>query len=470
MPVDVTENYIRIRVEDPDQFEKFRMITIPPDKPELGIKAVYGKYKDRDEWAIQSYLFDKEKWTKDEAVQWVKDNHKKSKSEIKSDRGWTTQQLATAAKFQRILCQQSLDGEAPKWVQIFPLGHWEYHPDIGGPLDVTVERLQEILANQSKQKTEIPLDYNHQTMTDGVQAPAAGWVKELEIRKSGLWARVEWTEEARKQIEAREFRYLSPTWSTNWQDAESGEFAGWKLIAIALTNIPYFDELTELIAASEGGRTMAGDVINRLRELVGLVQDATTDAIYEAVRALYDALDQLEKEEKGGAVAAELKGKGPLEKIAILIAAAQKGRAAEQMLQMVRDELRVPTTVTADDLRKVITQRADEVQQLRSEILDLKKDQGKTKAEELVAHYQKEGKLVAADLAWAREQAAQNPLAFEKLMATAPVKLKPESAAGAIMAGEGAKAEPTEIEKRVAAATGYSAEKIAARRAMAEQK
>lgn len=74
---EVTENYIRIRVEDPDKFvdDSFRTITISAAD---GIKAIIGKYKSDPAGPthIQSYLFDKDKWTVGEAQAWV-DEHAK---------------------------------------------------------------------------------------------------------------------------------------------------------------------------------------------------------------------------------------------------------------------------------------------------------------------------------------------------------------------------------------------------------
>jgi HK97 family phage prohead protease len=72
---DVTENYIRIRVEDPDKFVdgSFRTIDISKEK---GIKSVIGKLKSDPSGPthVQSYLFDKDKWNVAEAEAWVKDH------------------------------------------------------------------------------------------------------------------------------------------------------------------------------------------------------------------------------------------------------------------------------------------------------------------------------------------------------------------------------------------------------------
>jgi cation transport regulator ChaB len=65
--------YIRIRQKDPDDFEKdsFKIIWISKSK---GIKAVIGKLKGETKTTIQSYLFDKTKWSEEEAKKWVKEH------------------------------------------------------------------------------------------------------------------------------------------------------------------------------------------------------------------------------------------------------------------------------------------------------------------------------------------------------------------------------------------------------------
>lgn len=78
MPVDVTDQYIRIRQRDPDDFEEdsFRTITLSEQD---GIRAVIGRLKGQDSTTVQSYLFDKDKWTTEEAEKWVRE-HKERKS------------------------------------------------------------------------------------------------------------------------------------------------------------------------------------------------------------------------------------------------------------------------------------------------------------------------------------------------------------------------------------------------------
>lgn len=81
MPVDETSDSIRIRQRDPDSFveSSFRTIVLSEDQ---GIKAVIGKLKSDPQGStvIQSYIFEKSKWTSAEAESWVKD-HKRSSME-----------------------------------------------------------------------------------------------------------------------------------------------------------------------------------------------------------------------------------------------------------------------------------------------------------------------------------------------------------------------------------------------------
>ena len=70
---EVTENYIRLRQKDPDSFQKesFRIISLSKSK---GIKAVIGRLKGKDTTTVQSYLFDKDRWTVKEAQAWVSEH------------------------------------------------------------------------------------------------------------------------------------------------------------------------------------------------------------------------------------------------------------------------------------------------------------------------------------------------------------------------------------------------------------
>jgi glutamate synthase domain-containing protein 3 len=64
-----TENTYRVRQENPDKYEKFRVKEISE-----GIKFVLGKVKDKDKWEVQSIIFDKDKFDKEKVRKWVKEH------------------------------------------------------------------------------------------------------------------------------------------------------------------------------------------------------------------------------------------------------------------------------------------------------------------------------------------------------------------------------------------------------------
>lgn len=87
--------------------------------------------------------------------------------------------------------------------------------------------------------TDLPIDFEHQTLggeyaSPSGQAPAAGWIKRIVAREGeGLFADIEWTQEAATLLTSKKYRYLSPVAIVRKADR--------KLIAIhsaALTNKP----------------------------------------------------------------------------------------------------------------------------------------------------------------------------------------------------------------------------------------
>jgi hypothetical protein len=91
MPIDITEDNVRIRQMNPSYFDpkSFRTITISEEK---GIKAVVGCKRGsyisgrcKTGMRIQTYLFSKEKWTLEKAKAWIK-SHKNGMTKKESDK------------------------------------------------------------------------------------------------------------------------------------------------------------------------------------------------------------------------------------------------------------------------------------------------------------------------------------------------------------------------------------------------
>jgi phage I-like protein len=91
-----------------------------------------------------------------------------------------------------------LNAFPPDWIRLLPLGEVVLG-DGREPFTVTAESLKKIMAVWAERGNDMVIDYEHQ-MVQGVESPAADWVKSLSPAPDGLWARVEWTDKAREYI------------------------------------------------------------------------------------------------------------------------------------------------------------------------------------------------------------------------------------------------------------------------------
>ncbi len=143
-----------------------------------------------------------------------------------------------------MLILEAGDG-APEWFHLLPLGTREL-VDGRPPILVDQQDLDRIIAAWKARGNDLVIDYEHQTLGGG-QAPAAGWIKELQARPDGLWARTEWTDKARQYLESREYRYFSPVLSMG------GNGHPVAVENAALTNYPALTHLPPLVAKCREG-------------------------------------------------------------------------------------------------------------------------------------------------------------------------------------------------------------------------
>lgn len=139
------------------------------------------------------------------------------------------------------------DGDEPRasWAQILRTG--EFYDPRYGDFSITSADLAQMVANFKDGKypqrpTELTGDYNHGTSRPESidEGKSSGWVKDLEVRGEGdeLWAMVEWTETAAALIDAKEYQFISATFSFDYTNSNGGEEIGPTLLAFALTNRP----------------------------------------------------------------------------------------------------------------------------------------------------------------------------------------------------------------------------------------
>jgi len=107
-------------------------------------------------------------------------------------------------------------GAAPDWVQLMPAGEKVLGRDGRA---WRLSRPDAVLTAFNGAGLDLAIDYEHQEddpkrRTGNGPVPAAGWIKDLTYDPArGLMGRVDWTATARRMIEGREYRYLSPVFA-----------------------------------------------------------------------------------------------------------------------------------------------------------------------------------------------------------------------------------------------------------------
>lgn len=129
----------------------------------------------------------------------------------------------------------------------------------GNSFTITGKTQGDIVANfASRPGAKVLVDYDHASLNpaiaEGNPMPGAGWIEGMDAKaddKGILWCTVEFTEKAAAMLLAKEYRYVSPVIRWGAPDRRSGEPQSALLFCMALTNIPFFEEMPEpyLLAA-----------------------------------------------------------------------------------------------------------------------------------------------------------------------------------------------------------------------------
>lgn len=310
--------------------------------------------------------------------------------------------------------------EAPDEIKILPLGTVHSQK---GDFVVDDESFDLINRHFENRGLDLVIDYEHQTLKD-VQAPAGGWIKKLVKTKDAIAAQVEWTAKAKQYLENKEYKYLSPVVICRKSDGKAVA-----LHSVALTNTPAIDGMFALVNSidisspdgAEGGNSME---LKKIVALLGLPADATEADVEKTIQ-------ELKKQEKTEEVVAnktimdllELKGDAKTEDVAAKIM-----------------ELKGTADKTKDEM-----------------ILELKRRMDERDAEELVTMALKQGKISAAQKAWAKEYALKDAEGFQAFIAKAPAVV-PIGKTGS--AGYQKEETDTELDPKILKNLGVSMEDI----------
>jgi phage I-like protein len=260
----------------------------------------------------------------------------------------------------------------PEWIELIPRGTF-HGRDGRGPyhLDDPDGVIASTIALQMR--AGVPVDYDHATdlgAPHGSPAPAAGWITEFAVRDGAIWGRVEWTGRAAAAIRAREYRYISPVFQFSPQDGRVT-----RLLRAGLTNNPNL-YLTAISTAQEEDSGM-DELLNKLREILGLDPDADPASI--------------------------------LEQVGVLVA--QRGNNPE-----VAHRLPDPSRYVA----------VAEYERTLTELNTLRTQQARERAEHAVDGAMRSGKLVPAQREWAIAYCSADPKGFGAFVARQPAVLAGE--------------------------------------------
>jgi phage I-like protein len=325
---------------------------------------------------------------------------------------------------------QSADG----WVQLTPAG--AFKPRDHRPMTVAHWYIDGAIAARVIERfraltTPPVFDYEHQTLNteeNGQPAPAAGFIVDLQWREgAGLYAKVDWNARAKAFIDSGEYRYVSPVFS---HDKRTGEVL--EIHMGALTNDPAIDgmERISLRAAARFSHEESSEMnlTQLLISLLALAAGATEEQIVAAVRQLKTTADNATTE------LAALKAKQLQPDPALFVPIAAHNAVATELAVL---KAQGPDPATHAPIAVV--------ESLKADIAALKAKQTAGEVDQLIADGVANGKLVQAQVDWAKSlgnaDIAQLRAYLEKTPAIAALRGsqtqgKPPAGAGGAAAGE----------------------------------
>ncbi len=303
--------------------------------------------------------------------------------------------------------------DVPTEIKILPLGRVRSQK---GDFDVDKESFKLIQKQFQVRNLDIVIDYEHQTLHD-VQAPAAGWVKDLYMGTDAIMAKVEWTPRAMEYLENKEYKYLSPVTLVRKSDQKA---IG--IHSIALTNTPAIDGMfaivnslnaESIVDVIEGGNSME---LKELAKLLGLPEEATEEEIKKAVADGAKAAEKIKEMDKNAGNG----GKAP---------EGEKEPGGEKLPEgadMVANStilsmLGLKADAKTEDVAASIMALKAGSPDTQAELIALKQRMQERDAEEAVQMALKTGKITAVQTEWAKSYALKDMEGFKNFVDKAPV-------------------------------------------------
>lgn len=196
----------------------------------------------------------------------------------------------------------------------------------------------------------------------------------------GLWMRWKPTARALAAVKAGEYSELSITFDEDWPDNTTGKGQGPAIVAVALTNMPFLDDMLPVAATRDHGRSPADSgsrevepvmkttMLTALALVVGSAVN-TEDEGVEKLTALQQELPKLR--DYSAVISAELGEKDPVKaaaKIRELKAAVETANAAALEIKKAAVKTQVDATMTSYEKALTVPLRTLMANQLTSEL------------------------------------------------------------------------------------------------------
>lgn len=173
-------------------------------------------------------------------------------------------------------------GSVPEWVHLVPSGPFGARDGRGPWL---YSDAAAVIRESFTTRKRIHIDLNHSTDTAakaGLEAPAVGYVTEMEERETGIWGRVDWTERGKALLSDRAYWGISPVIAF---DKTTGAVRA--IARAALTNDPAVAELTPLST-----KETEGMFLKTVAKTLGLGEDASEEDVTAALKKKLDGKDK----------------------------------------------------------------------------------------------------------------------------------------------------------------------------------
>lgn len=142
------------------------------------------------------------------------------------------------------------------FIHVAPLGVFS-HAGAGIVQTIDAEavgRMVDAFANRAPGDPGLLLDFDHGTETPTGSTAAAGWLVDLQVRDSGLWARPRWSAAGLEAVRNGAFRFVSPVWRPeDLERLDNGTHRPTRLLRAALTNDPNLHGLSPITNRAPAG-------------------------------------------------------------------------------------------------------------------------------------------------------------------------------------------------------------------------